>query len=444
MPGKAARPGTGPDHITPYDRFAWTDVEVEDLLRTGAHRAELCDYFGAREYEQLSALARRAHLEPPRRGAPRVLIVPGMMGSQLGTRRAAPHPADILWLDPLDIAVGKLARLSLCADAPVVSLGIVLYTYLRLKLHLRAAGFDPVCLDYDWRKGIDALGSELASRLHADTAREIMLVAHSMGGLVARAALQHRGTERVRRLIMLGTPNAGSFAPLQALRGTYSVVRNIAALVTDSTAERLATEVFNGFPSLYDMLPGRFADDPMNLYDSKAWPSSGPQPDARLLAAARTLHRRLAPADERMYTVTGVGQETVTAVRRHRGEFLYTVTRHGDGTVPARSAALPGARNYFVAVSHGELPRDPQVAAGIIDLLRSGRTRRLAARHSSRSRAQAEITDSQLRRLNTAKIDWAGLEPPARRQFLENLNAPPRLTLRVPQRRRAARRKAPR
>ncbi len=35
------------------------------------------------------------------------------MGSQLGLPRAAPLPADILWLDPLDIQLGRLAALRL-------------------------------------------------------------------------------------------------------------------------------------------------------------------------------------------------------------------------------------------------------------------------------------------------------------------------------------------
>ena len=37
--------------------------------------------------------------------------------------------------------------------------------------------------------------------------------------------------EHVKRVVLLGTPNFGSFAPVQALRGTYAVVRKIARLV---------------------------------------------------------------------------------------------------------------------------------------------------------------------------------------------------------------------
>ena len=67
--------------------------------------------------------------------------------------------------------------------------------------------------------------------------------------------------EHVERVVLLGTPNAGSFAPVQALRGVYAVVRKIARLSQSQTAESLAAEVFSTFPSLYHLLPvpnGRF------------------------------------------------------------------------------------------------------------------------------------------------------------------------------------------
>ena len=45
---------------------------------------------------------------------------------------------------------------------------------------------------------------------------------------------------------------------------------------------------------------------------------------------------------------------------------------------------------------------------------------------------KAQITDKQLRRTHTQKVDWAALEPEERRLFLQELNEPPELKLRVP------------
>ncbi len=126
------------------------------------------------------------------------------------------------------------------------------------------------------------------------------------------------------------------------------------------------------------------------------------------------------------------GQETVTAVRRRADDFVYTITRHGDGTVPAISAALPGAPTHYAPVAHGDLTRDRVVAAAVVDLLRKGSTRRLPSKWVTTSRAEARITDRELRRTHVQKVDWAALEPDERRIFLQTLNEPPKLQLRVP------------
>lgn len=418
------------DHVTPYDRFAWSDEAMERWLASGEHRGELVAYFGASEYAAVAGLARRARRATPR--PLRVIVVPGIMGSQLGLYRPPPLPHDILWLDPIDIQIGRLASLRLPSAAPVVPLGVVLFSHLRLKLYLRAHGFATEFYDYDWRLPVAQLGAALARRLRAAAGERVALVAHSMGGLLARAALALPGTGHVERVVLLGTPNCGSFAAVQALRGTYAVVRKVARIATEASAETLTSQVFSSFPSLYDLLPWGDCGARDDLFDPARWPSTGPQPRPELLEGARALREQLAPADARFSVVAGVGQETVTAVTRRHDDFVYTLTRHGDGTVPAVSATLPGARTLFARVAHSDLTRDPVVAAAVIDLLGKGRTRRLAGAWRSSSRACVQVSDRQLRRSHAEKVDWAALTPEQRRVFLENLNEPPHLKLRVP------------
>jgi hypothetical protein len=150
------------------------------------------------------------------------------------------------------------------------------------------------------------------------------------------------------------------------------------------------------------------------------------------LRAARGARAQLAAADERFTVIAGIGQETVTAVSRRRDEFVYTLTRHGDGTVPTASATLHGARTAYARVAHSDLTRDPVVAAAVADLLKTGRSLRLPQRWHSTSRACAQVSDQQLQRSHVEKVDWAALTPEQRRLFLENLNEPPHLKLRVP------------
>ena len=433
-----SRQGTTAQHITPYDRFAWSAVEIERMLVSGEHRQELTAYFGESEYLDLARLARKAQHVGVSDAHPHVVIVPGILGSQLGIARPRPLPNDVLWLDPIDIQVGRLRLLGLDAGAPIVPLGVVLYSHLKLRLRLRTAGFAVTFHDYDWRLGIEESGAAFAARLREHGSRRLAIVAHSMGGLLSRTALALPGTRHVERVVLLGTPNRGSFAPVQALRGTYAVVRKIARLDAATTAERLTEEVFNTFPSLYQMVPGDGRAGAPDLYDPSAWPASGPALRRPLLERARRFRAALPTADERFVAVAGVGEETVTAVSRGRGGFAYTVSRHGDGTVPASSAALDGARTYFARTAHSDLTRDAHVAAAIVDLLRKGSTRRLPARWTSNSRAAARLTDGELRRTHIGKVDWAGLTPGERRDFLQDLNEPPKLRLRVPSGRRSA------
>jgi hypothetical protein len=431
-----SRPGTTAQHITPYDRFGWRDVEIEHMLVSGQHRQELIAYFGQSEYLDLARLARQAQRVGVNDQYPHVLIVPGILGSQLGLARRRPLPDDVLWLDPIDIQVGRLALLGLDAGAPIIPLGVVLYSHLKLRLHLRAAGFGVTVHDYDWRLAIEDSGATFAERLRGEGSRPLAIVAHSMGGLVSRAALALPGTRHVSRVVLLGTPNLGSFAPVQALRGTYAVVRKVARLDARTSAERLAEEVFNSFPSLYQMVPISARQDAASLLDPSAWPDSGPALRSPLFERARRFREGLGPADERFVAIAGVGEETVTAASRGKDGFVYAITRHGDGTVPADSAALEGSDTYFAHAAHSDLTRDAQVASAIVDLLRRGSTKRLPREWKSNSRAEARVSDRELRRTHADKVDWTSLTPVQRREFLQNLNEPLKWRLRVPAARR--------
>ena len=424
---------SSPDHITPYDRFSWSDTTVEAWLASGERREELVDYFGAAEYRVLSGLAARARRRPRVDPAFTVVVVPGIMGSQLGFKRPAPLPDDVLWIDPIDMQRGRLRQLHLEGAGRIVPLGAVLFSYMRLKLLLRAHGLATELYDYDWRHPVVELGAALAEHLERHKATRLALVAHSMGGLVARAALGARGLAKVTRVILIATPNLGSYSAVQALRGTDAVVRKLARLTPTDSAESLTGEVYSTFPSLYDLLPP--GNGRLDLLDATAWPPGGPQPRAGLLARSRLDRARLAPADARFATVSGTGQPTVTAIARRGADFVYTLTRSGDGTVPVSSSILPGAPGFFARAAHSELTRDPQVAAAVAELLRRGTTNRLPRRYASASRARAQVSDARLRRTQVEKVDWAALSAAARREFLQNLNEPLGLALRAPPRR---------
>ena len=419
-------PGAPADHITPYDRLALDEATLVSLLASPTRNEGLLDYFGAELHSELVKLARTTTRR--KRGTPgrRVYVLPGIMGSQLGFIRGDQRPNDILWLDPIDIAFGRLIELKLGSGSRIVALGAMNYTYLKITLSLRKAGFDAVLLDYDWRRDMASLGKLLAERIAADGKDEVALIGHSMGGLVARAALTHAAGARVSQLVMLGTPNSGSLAAVQALRGTYSVVRKIAMLDLRHDAEFLAREVFSSFPGLHELLPAGNAVSDFDLFDREMWPAKGPGPDPALLGEAAGLTQRMAPADARFSMVVGCNRTTATGVAIRDGDFEYEYSQQGDGTVPIELARLAGARHSYVECGHSDLPLSDRVIAGVVDLLKTGATQRFAASPPVKRGALARVRDSELREQYLGKVDWPHMTPEQRRLFLDTLNEPPK------------------
>lgn len=423
---------TGERDVSPYDRLQWPIPVLESFLASGSHRRELTGYFGERDYHRLAGLARQQQKLNTLRGdtpLPRVYVLPGILGSQLGRDRKPPLPADLLWIDPIDVIAGALTALRLPDGEALHPLGVIAYTYMGLKLRLGVAGFDVRLFDYDWRQDVVQLGMTLADAIAADPAPRISIVAHSLGGLVARVAMAQlaaRGAgARIHRLITLGTPHLGSFAALQALRGSYPVVRRLAALDVHHNAEQLSAHVFATFPSLYQMIPFPPLTPWIDLYDGSLWPVGGLAPQPALLANAARMEAALAPLDERCLCIAGIGEPTVTRAWILDDEFSYQVERHGDGTVPIASAAPEGVRRWYVPCEHGDLARNQRVGLACGELLVRGDTGRLGRRQPPHPRRKLRLGDAELADAYPLRVDWQQLSSEERVAYFNQLNLPP-------------------
>jgi pimeloyl-ACP methyl ester carboxylesterase len=402
--------------------FHASDGAILDALANGQHRGSLREQFGSAAYQELSVLAARAQ-RVKKAGGPRVLILPGIMGSRLAAAPASTSQ-EVLWIDPERIATGRLRELILPSAESIRPMGVLLFSYARMKLMLDIAGFDAEFFPYDWRLGIDELGTALALHIQARD-KPVILIAHSMGGLIARIAAKRLPKRLVRKLIMLGTPNRGSFAPVLALRGTYPFVRRMARLDHRHSPEYLAQEVFCTFPGIYHMLPSARRRGTVDLLDPRAWPRTGAVPDAALLRRVAAVRRQLAAPDSRMCHIVGINRETVVAVRRTAAGFEYGSNVNGDGTVPVALALLPKLKTYFIDEWHGNLANNSRVIRAIVDLLRRGSTRELLRHFVPAHGRLSRVDDARLKLIGGGKIVWRRLSSDERKAVLAELDGAP-------------------
>lgn len=85
--------------------------------------------------------------------------------------------------------------------------------------------------NYNYNRSMKENAKRLAEKIK-DVAAPVVLVCHSMGGLIARLAVLNGGVPNVRRVIMLGTPNFGAIRTATA---------GLLAQFTLRTAGRIAT-----------------------------------------------------------------------------------------------------------------------------------------------------------------------------------------------------------
>ncbi len=405
--------------------FNLSEAALRRRLVAGTQREIVETHLGKDLYAELRALAIATRGRRPARG-PRVYILHGIMGSRLGHPPRGARRNEVVWVDPRALAAGRLTELALGGDSRVRALGVQTFMYLKLKLALERAGCNVEFYAYDWRQDVLTLGAQLRDRIRANAKGPVSIVAHSMGGLVARAAMQDDRKRAIAQLIMLGTPNFGSFATVLALRGAYPPVHKIAMLDHEHDADAHAQRVFATFTGLYQLLPAPERLNRLDLRRPSTWPRRGPRPLASELKRSANYRLHLAPADARFTLIAGVGQPTVTAMRRRGEEFEFEVTRNGDGTVPLSLALLAGAKTYYVAEGHTELPSNSRVVAAVLDLLVDGNTRQLAQRWATSRAAPRWICERDLRFTASLALDWEKLSAATQRELLEGIVFPGR------------------
>jgi pimeloyl-ACP methyl ester carboxylesterase len=153
----------------------------------------------------------------------------------------------------------------------------------RLGDELKAGGFTPFCFDYP---STQITIEEAAESLHnvieqLDGIEELHLVGHSMGGLVIRAYFAKHRDPRIRRVVMLGTPNQG--AELADLLKQNLLYRT----VFGPAGRQLVTEPEGTIPTL-PVPPVEFAVIAGARGNDSGWNPLVPGDDDGTVAVART------------------------------------------------------------------------------------------------------------------------------------------------------------
>ncbi|MFS8037788.1 lipase/acyltransferase domain-containing protein [Xanthobacter sp. AM11] len=317
-----------------------------------------------------------------------VVLVPGIMGTRLVLPASPGRDEEEVWPPtPWETQFGyrRIAELQDKRAVPTTLINNVLcYSIYRIiARQLNELGFTEdghekcfVPFPYDWRLDNFHTAGLLATRLdalHAEGVRRIAIVAHSMGGLIARLLLETPTyVERpwfgdIHLFAALATPHLG--APL-----TLARVFGVDETTLGISGPDFATLASNrDFPSGYQLLPapGEAAVwmtnspdvRPLDIYDDATARMLGMDP--ALVAHARAQHDALAagtaPAHVRYFYFAGVGHRTVTRVNvtvngsvvDHAGTVVTRTADAGDGTVPLYSALPKPAQRQLVVNEHG-------------------------------------------------------------------------------------------
>ena len=360
---------------------------------------------------------------------PAVFVLPGIMGSnlKLDNQRIWVGLRFINGLKRLAWDPATAARVQ--ADGPVGNV----YDDLIERL---ADTHEVIPFAYDWRRPVEdearRLGAAVEAALNARHASQqpVRLLAHSMGGLVARTLQleqpdiwQRMMAHPQARLLMLGTPNAGSWAPMQVLSGDDTFGNALVAFgaLFDNSGARKMMAAMPGFIQLQAAL----LDPSLRLDQQASWQKLADEDIARLrersfwhaveaqltvytwsappqavLDQAVALRRRLDQqaaalgADaQKMVLVVGQARFTPDGISMGADGLDYLgATGGGDGRVTLASAQLPGVPTWQVDAVHGDLPNVAGAFAAYIELLQTGQTQQLARLEARNAGARGAAT----------------------------------------------------
>jgi tetratricopeptide (TPR) repeat protein len=388
---------------------------------------------------------------------PAVFVLPGILGSHLKIGK------ERIWLDRH--LVNGLARLAyntgkkngVKPDGPIGSFYDDLMSYL-------SEDHEVIPFAFDWRRPIEESANLLAEAVDAalvarkKSAKPVRMLAHSMGGLVARTMqLERRDIwDRMMkvngaRILMLGTPNEGSWAPMQMLSGD-DTFGNMVTVVGAPFRSHDLRQLIAQFPGLLQLQAGllddlgkqekwkALADEDLAAFransvwhrlplqlDQFKWGIPSQQVLTRAISLRRNLDKQrdkdLGAFTDNLLLVVGKAAVTPSGYELGPAGLAYLdVPEQGDGRVTLQSALLPGVATWTLNADHGSLPRRKEAFEAYRELLNDGTTTRLTAL-SAPAAARGGVS-SGLIRSRPARSALDGAPPQAESEILASADRP--------------------
>jgi pimeloyl-ACP methyl ester carboxylesterase len=233
---------------------------------------------------------------------------------------------------------------------------------------------------YDWRLDLETTADSLElllRQVEADGADTIAIVAHSMGGLIARLALERKGDAdetwkyKVDKFISIAVPHRGAPLALARVLGL-----DTAFGISKEDFKRIGND--ERYPSGYQLLPAPGEDaiwdqtdgglNTLNIFDDSTIVRLGLNP--KMLERTKFVHTILdanrKPTHVRYFHFAGTGHETMTRInitKNRNGplaptDYVPTLTPDGgDGTVPLMSQLDGSQQRQTVVNEHAHVFR---------------------------------------------------------------------------------------
>lgn len=346
-----------------------------------------------------------------------VIIIPGIMASYLNKEDGTEVwmnipkmvlPGDDLYLDELSLSsngepvddsfikVGEIVKETSSED---FFMGLI--NSLLLKGYIE--GVDLFVFPYDWRVDISSLTSNLDEKIKEikdlTDSQNVDVIAHSMGGLLAKEYFKQYSGDNIGKFIDIGTPHEGSPKAFKILGYGDNLNASVLFGLIGLSVDRVKA-ISQNMPSVYQLLPsqayGSYLYD-LDDFDGNAIRGLLSYSDTKefmkntgrnslLVDRAGTFHQgidNLNPADYGIdtYNIVGCGVETLGKIfvlnKEASGGVEYNISfTNGDGTVPLKSAeSIPSLQTYYAKNAiHATMPSTTGIKELITQILSSTST----------------------------------------------------------------------